>query len=299
MMQGLISTNKPGGDGLGGDSPKDLSSSEHGSRFLCNSKRLLGRAARYVVHTPTLWIPLVILLGATLFFRLSSADLALSRLFSPEHSVKSLWWPLGFEEPWTGLYHYGVAPALILGASGLVVWLGSWFWSKLRPYRDAGLFLALMLALGPGLLINGILKPLWGRPRPYNTVPFGGEDAFLPVLSMGEQPSNLSFPSGHASMGFYLMAPAFVLYRRRPRWAAFFLLIGLAGGTLMGVTRIVAGSHFASDVLWAAGVVYFTGLGLAALFDFGRPGQGAEARASRSGRARPRFSAACESASAE
>jgi lipid A 4'-phosphatase len=160
------------------------------------------------------------------------------------------------------------------------------------------LFLALMLALGPGLLINGIFKPLWNRPRPYNTVPFGGENEFLPVLSIGGRPANFSFPSGHASMGFYLMAPAFVLYRRRPRWAACFLLIGLAAGTLMGLTRIVAGSHFASDVLWSAGVVYFTGLGLVPLFDFGRERQDANECGDRPGDPRPRFGAECGAGSA-
>jgi len=35
------------------------------------------------------------------------------------------------------------------------------------------------------------------------------------------------------------------------------------------LARIVAGSHFASDVVWSAGIVYFTGLALAALFRFG------------------------------
>ncbi|MBN2579432.1 MAG: phosphatase PAP2 family protein [Pirellulales bacterium] len=229
----------------------------------------------YLIHAPTLWIPLAILCGATLIFRLTDADLRISRLFFPDaHSATEPLWPLGLREPWHWLYHFGVLPAWILGAGGLAVWLASWFWSKLLKYRDAGLFFALLLALGPGLLINGIFKPYWGRPRPNNTIPFGGPNEFLPVWTKGEGVANMSFPSGHASMGFYLMAPAFVLYRRRPGWAAAFLALGLLGGGLMGLTRIVAGSHFASDVLWSAGFVYFTGLGLAWLFGFGREPQG-------------------------
>ncbi|WP_321495089.1 hypothetical protein [uncultured Desulfobacter sp.] len=31
----------------------------------------------------------------------------------------------------------------------------------------------------------------------------------------------------------------------------------------MGLGRIVQGAHFASDVLWSAGFVYYTGLSLA------------------------------------
>ena len=142
----------------------------------------------------------------------------------------------------------------------MLVFVISLFWTKLKPCRDAGLFFCLMLALGPGLLINGIFKPFWGRPRPNDTIPFRGQQPFLPVGDIGLSSDGASFPSGHASMGFYLMAPGFVLYRRRPRLAAEFFALGLAGGTIMGLARIVAGSHFASDVVWSAGIVYFTGL---------------------------------------
>ena len=36
-------------------------------------------------------------------------------------------------------------------------------------------------------------------------------------------------------MGFYLMAPAFVCYRRWPRTAAVFLLLGLFAGGVIGL----------------------------------------------------------------
>jgi membrane-associated PAP2 superfamily phosphatase len=226
---------------------------------------------RYMIKTPPLWIPLALLVSATIIFWVTDVDLLLSRPFfvnngSPLKSNSH--WPLRGDEPWKSLNGFGVYPALIIGAGGLLVVLISLFWSKLRPCRDAGLFFALMLALGPGLLINGIFKPYWGRPRPNDTIPFSGQRPFLPVGDIGIS-DGASFPSGHASMGFYLMAPGFVFYRRRPRLAAAFFVLGLAGGTIMGLARIVAGSHFASDVVWSAGIVYFTGLALAALFRFG------------------------------
>ena len=56
------------------------------------------------------------------------------------------------------------------------------------------------------------------------------------------------------------MAPAFFLYRRRNGWALAFLLLGLFAGCLIGMARMAAGGHFASDVIWAGGFVYFTGL---------------------------------------
>src|SRR5690606_18360570 len=49
----------------------------------------------------------------------------------------------------------------------------------LRP-RDS-LFGLLALALGPGLLVNGILKEVWGRARPREILEFGGDATFTPV----------------------------------------------------------------------------------------------------------------------
>ena len=225
-----------------------------------------------MIKRPAIWIPLVLLLTATVIFRFTDADLILSRSYY-EYSVASeesqSHWPLTVAQPWRSLYELGVYPAWFIGLGGLLMALASLFWSKLKPYRDAGLFFVLMLALGPGLLVNGIFKPYWGRPRPYQTILFGGTREYLPVGDMGKRLEGASFPSGHASMGFYLMAPGFVLYRRRPGWAVMFFALGLVGGTIMGMARIVAGSHFASDVVWSAGMVYFTGLGLSALFHFG------------------------------
>ncbi len=232
----------------------------------------LGGACKNAIKTPAVWIPLLLLISATVIFWITDVDLRLSRQFyaSGGSSLESnSHWPLRDAEPWKSLYDLGVYPALILGAGGLLVVVIGLIWPKLRPWRNAGLFFALMLALGPGLLINGIFKPHWGRPRPNDTIPFRGHEPYLPVGDIGIGSDGASFPSGHASMGFYLMAPAFVLYRRHRRAAMAFFALGLAGGTIMGLARIVAGSHFASDVVWSAGIVYFTGLALAAVFRFG------------------------------
>jgi membrane-associated PAP2 superfamily phosphatase len=237
-----------------------------------NLFNLLGGIVKYVINTPPLWIPLAALVLATIIFWTTDVDFLLSQQFFVDQSssTKSFsHWPLRIAEPWKSLYDLGVYPAWIIGAGGLLVFLSSFLWAKLKSYRDAGLFFALLLGLGPGLLINGIMKPYWGRPRPHGTIPFGGADKYVRVGAIGDGSEGASFPSGHASMGFYLMAPGFVLYRKRRRLAIMFFALGLAAGTIMGLARIVAGSHFASDVVWSAGIVYFTGLALAALFRFG------------------------------
>ena len=52
--------------------------------------------------------------------------------------------------------------------------------------------------------------------------------------------------------------------------AVAFLLLGLLSGSVIGLARMVAGSHFPSDVLWSGGFIYFTALLIAAPFGFWR-----------------------------
>jgi lipid A 4'-phosphatase len=232
----------------------------------------LGKSLISAVRSPVVWIPALVLVVLTLVFRFTDADMALVRPFfdgAATGSHASAHWPLTCVHPWRALYNWGIYPAWILGCGGLLLWFASFAWLKLEPWRDAGLFYGLLLILGPGVLVNGLLKPYWGRPRPNNVVSFGGQREFLPVLDWGRGQEESSFPSGHASMGFYLMAPAFVCYRRHRRWALAFLLLGILAGSAIGLARMVAGGHFPSDVVWAGGIVYFTALAIAAPFRFG------------------------------
>jgi lipid A 4'-phosphatase len=234
----------------------------------CGALRAMGKNIVSTIAAPPVWIPLLLLMAATALFRCTDADMALERQFFVNSGPGSPW-PLMEVAPWRALYDWGVYPAWILGCGGLLIWLASFRWLKLERWRDAGLFYCLLLILGPGVLINGVLKPCWGRPRPCDIVEFGGDCEFLPVCDWGHGQDVTSFPCGHASMGFYLMAPAFVCYRRRRGLAWAFLLLGLASGGLIGLARVVAGGHFPSDVIWAGGLIYFTGLAIAAPFKFG------------------------------
>ncbi len=219
------------------------------------------------------WIPAVLLIVLTLIFRFTDADRACVRPFFAGHVAGDEFsdrWPMMVTYPWKALYDWGVYPAWILGCGGLVVWVVSFFWLRLERWRDPGLFLGLLLMLGPGILVNGLLKPYWGRPRPNALVEFGGQRKFLPVWQCGIGQDESSFPSGHASMGFFLMAPAFVFRRRRPRLALAFLLLGIVSGSVIGLARMVAGGHFPTDVIWAGGFVYFLALLIALPFRFDR-----------------------------
>src|SRR3972149_2480188 len=93
----------------------------------------------YAIKKPVVWIPLSILLAATVVFRFTDVDLLLSKPFfiSESASLKSeAHWPLRVAEPWRSLYEIGVYPAWIIGIGGLLVFLISFFWSKLKSWRD-------------------------------------------------------------------------------------------------------------------------------------------------------------------
>ncbi len=198
-----------------------------------------------------------LLLLGTLLFRLLPWDLAVAGHFY----APGVHWPLA-GAGWVKLgYRFGVLPAHIMGWGALGCFIASFWRAAWRPQQRALLLIFLCILLGPGLVVNVIFKDHWGRPRPNDLVQFGGKDTFLPVGTPGHDGG--SFPSGHASMGFALMAPYFVLRRRRARAAFAWLALGLAGGLFIGLARIAGGGHFASDVLWAGGMVYLVGAGLA------------------------------------
>jgi membrane-associated PAP2 superfamily phosphatase len=114
------------------------------------------------------------------------------------------------------------------------------------------LFLLATLIIGPGLLVNLILKDHWGRPRPVSVVEFGGAFPYVEVWRIsGYCARNCSFVAGEGSTAIWLIALAFVVPRR------YRLPVLLATGLFalaISVNRIAFGGHFLSDVLLAWGL---------------------------------------------
>jgi lipid A 4'-phosphatase len=111
------------------------------------------------------------------------------------------------------------------------------------------LFVILVFALGPGLLVNGLLKELWGRPRPRMVTEFGGPHDFMAWWDpTGACLKNCSFVSGEASSAFAALALA-VLVPAPLRYAA--IAAALAYGASVSFIRMAVGAHFLSDVLFA------------------------------------------------
>jgi lipid A 4'-phosphatase len=203
-------------------------------------------------------LALALLAGCTALFAVTGLDLALERHFY----LKNVGWVVGDLAPWRFLYQYGALPAYLVAAAALVLLVAGFFWARAYPYRKTAFFFLLLLALGPGLLVNAVFKDHWGRPRPCQIQLFGGDRPFRQVWQPGTVSDNRSFPSGHASAAFYLIAPYFVWRARARRRAMLALLGGVSYGLLMGFARMAQGGHFPSDILWALGVVYLVGLAL-------------------------------------
>jgi lipid A 4'-phosphatase len=142
-------------------------------------------------------------------------------------------------------------------APAIVVIVVKMFWPKrptLIPGR-AALFLILTLVLGPGLLVNAVLKDHWSRPRPGMVTEFGGPLAFKPWWDpRGACAKNCSFVSGETSSATWLAAPAMLV---PPPWR----YVALGGVAIYAASiafmRLLLGGHFLSDVIFSA---IFTGL---------------------------------------
>ena len=108
-----------------------------------------------------IWLVLAVLVGGTALIAASKADLAVA-----SHFYQSGGWPMGEQFPWKPLYRLDRYPALVVAIFGLFAACYSYYKPHWLPWRRQGIFLVLVLALGPGLLVNTTFKDHWGRPTP-------------------------------------------------------------------------------------------------------------------------------------
>lgn len=201
------------------------------------------------------WLLALFVAAAITFALFPQMDLAASRLFTNASGRFPLQHDLvmGFINR---AVHWGSRLAFfVLLALTIVAWrpprvLGVRLREMLARRRREILFLFVALALGPGLVVNTVLKDNSGRMRPVNVIEFGGSGMFTGAFARATQcPSNCAFVSGHAAVSTFPSAGWFIARSRRARrgW--------LAGGVLLGLTvgsfRVMTGSHFLSDVVMA------------------------------------------------
>lgn len=199
-------------------------------------------------------LPVLLLVAVTILFRLSDLDIKLQSIFySPDSG-----WAYNSNSLAKFIYHYGNIPALLTCIGALLLFVLGYSKARFLPYRKACIYLVLAMIVGPGILVNSILKDNWGRPRPREITQFGGEHTYEAPLTYDSSSPGKSFPCGHATMGFYFFALAFILRKHRPGLARMVLLFAILWGGIIGWVRMGQGGHFASDVLWAGLLVYLS-----------------------------------------
>ncbi|MDH4162483.1 MAG: phosphatase PAP2 family protein [Nitrospirota bacterium] len=199
------------------------------------------------------WFPeaivlLVLIIVTILAFAITDLDITSARWFF--HPGEKNPWPVASQPVW--LLFYNSAPWVTgsLAIAGTAALIAGLIRKDARKFRIHGLFILLCVALGPGLIVNGILKDHWGRARPRQIVEFGGKHQYTQPLAPADAHGK-SFPCGHCSVG-YLYGAGWWLWRRRyPKIAVLSLITGLTLGTLLGFGCLAAGGHFLSDNLWS------------------------------------------------
>ncbi len=210
---------------------------------------------------------MTVLVVLSLLFSYIDADRTIGRLVVlPEGK-----WPGINIFPWSFFYDYAAVPGFIIAGLGFLILILSFFKEKFTLLQKHGLFLILLLLLGPGLVVNVILKDNLGRARPREIKEFGGTYEYTEIWQKGKSGKNSSFPSGHASIAFYVLGPWFLFRKSQKNVALLFLGSGISYGALIGVTRILQGGHYLSDVLWAGGFVYLVGLILSKIMHVDEP----------------------------
>ena len=106
-------------------------------------------------------------------------------------------------------------------------------------------YLFLVLLLGPGLIVNAVLKEEFGRARPRHIQEFGGQAQFTPAFVISSNcKTNCSFSCGDGAAAFYSLAFFYALSRKRKVLAA-----AVSYGILVSAARVTAGGHFLSDAV--------------------------------------------------
>lgn len=200
------------------------------------------------------WLILAIAaMACTLPFWLNDLDIRAAAHFyrrAPFELGYDASWPLGNRQPYKALYVFGSVLSWLIVLASIVAFAVP-RWRRHPLVRKMALTTLATVALGTGLLVNGIGKDYTGRPRPRTLQEFGGQAQYRPPLDLGTPGVGKSFPCGHCSVGFAVGAVGLTVMAMRPTLGVAIIIGSFLLGGAIGSARMAAGAHFFSDVLWS------------------------------------------------
>jgi len=171
-----------------------------------------------------------------------------------DSSLGETGWLTGKSSPWIQFYRYGEYPAVIMAIIAFAIFLLTKAGKLPASCSKPCLVIVLTVILGPGLAVNGLLKNCWGRPRPADTIIFGGTYPERSFTNPGGPGAGKSFVCGHCANAF-AVSSGVAFFPYYPAIAGLFLGVGLAFGALGSFARMAQGAHYLSDTLWSAVIV--------------------------------------------
>lgn len=197
---------------------------------------VVGLAGCIICAVVFIVFPQIDLVTSQFFYREPQAGAASGFWLSDSRPLKFFFWLVD-----------AVSRVVLVATIGLTIYYAI----KKHPRLLASAIVTFSLVLGPAVVVNAIYKDHWDRARPRQIVEFGGTKQFTPAWVVSNQcPRNCSFTSGHAAAGFSFLVGHFVSRGR------FWLWLAAVFGGLTGLTRIMVGAHFLSDVVFSFFTVY-------------------------------------------
>jgi len=195
-------------------------------------------------------LPILIILFISLF------DIQIAGLFY-EPGIK---WKYFDHYFWHLMYHRGAAPVVIILITSGALLLLSFFIKKISKFRIHFLYLLTVIVVVQFFIIEP-LKNTWGRPRPGEIKEFAGVYEyvmpFVPKFELfGNKHDGKSFPSSHGSAAFLPLALYFVFKDKYKKLAIGCFVFGMANGLAIGLTRMLQGAHFISDIATSFFIVF-------------------------------------------
>lgn len=122
-----------------------------------------------------------------------------------------------------------------------------------QVFLSGAFFILISASIGPGLIVNLVLRENFGRAMPIELKTFNGDKEFTRAFVISDQSQdNCSFSSDHAAMGFFFIIISYLFNGIRAEKAYKIILMF---AILVGFCRVALGSSFASDVTTSAMII--------------------------------------------